>query len=302
MQVGRAAACGHRAADSQYHRVRSGFRQRWQRLGYRVRSVVELFRPRHHRGFLGCPRKSPDSWRPSSTSILTGVGSTSRRRLRQTARQLGHRLFAQCVRLRVHRVDQRERRHLAGEFALAAPGDERSSTAGTSLAVTLYPFRQTRRSFEVVYRIPSSYHWPLKNEYTSADIAAAGGTLLYTSNGSDNIPQFTYNATVAGTIDLVAFTTDRPWKLQQGGGSSPWCRRVLTGAGELRQTAQALSSPANSRRSARLPAAVASSASPEGVRSSRGPELGVGRQALLDHVGGRGRTGVARNTTQRDRW
>ncbi|HEY0340641.1 MAG TPA: hypothetical protein VGC34_07555 [Steroidobacteraceae bacterium] len=79
---------------------------------------------------------------------------------------------------------------------------------GSSLAITLYPFRQTRRSFEVVYRVSSSYKWPLKNEYTSADIAAAGGTLLYTSNGSDNIPHFMYWAAAAGTVNLVAFTSD----------------------------------------------------------------------------------------------
>jgi hypothetical protein len=82
------------------------------------------------------------------------------------------------------------------------------SNSGASLAVTLYPFRQARRSFEVVYRISSSYKWPLKNEYTSADIAASGGTLVYTSSGTDSTPRFTYTAGAAGTVNLVAFTTD----------------------------------------------------------------------------------------------
>ena len=82
------------------------------------------------------------------------------------------------------------------------------SNGGSSLTVTLYPFRQTRRSFEVVYRISASYKWPLKNEYTSADIAASGGTLVFTSSGTDSIPRFTYTAAAAGTVSLVAFTTD----------------------------------------------------------------------------------------------
>ena len=82
------------------------------------------------------------------------------------------------------------------------------SNGGSLLEVTLYPFRQTRRSFEVVYRISASYKWPLKNEYTSADIAASAGTLVYTSSGSDSIPRFTYTPGAAGTVNLVAFTTD----------------------------------------------------------------------------------------------
>jgi hypothetical protein len=59
-----------------------------------------------------------------------------------------------------------------------------------------------------VYRVSPSYKWPLKNEYTSTDVAASGGTLVYTSNGTDNTPSFTYTAGAAGTVDLVAFTTD----------------------------------------------------------------------------------------------
>jgi hypothetical protein len=74
--------------------------------------------------------------------------------------------------------------------------------------VTLYPFRQTRRTREVVYSVNASYSWPVKNEYTTADITASGGTLLYTSNGTDVSPVYTYVPAVSGTVTLVAFTTD----------------------------------------------------------------------------------------------
>lgn len=73
---------------------------------------------------------------------------------------------------------------------------------------TLYPFRQSRRVEEVIYSVPAAYAWPVKNEYTAADLAASGGTLLYTSNGTDVEPQFTYVPSVSGTLTAVGFTTD----------------------------------------------------------------------------------------------
>lgn len=72
----------------------------------------------------------------------------------------------------------------------------------------LFPFRQTRRQKEVVYSVSSSYTWPVKNEYTATDIAASGGTLLFTSNGSDVTPQFTYTPPATGSVTFVAFTID----------------------------------------------------------------------------------------------
>ena len=74
--------------------------------------------------------------------------------------------------------------------------------------IVLYPFRQTRRAYEVVYSVNPNYSWPLKNEYTTSDITASGGTLLYTSNGTDVTPTFTYFAGASGTLTLIAFTTD----------------------------------------------------------------------------------------------
>lgn len=74
--------------------------------------------------------------------------------------------------------------------------------------ISLYPFRQTRRQHEEIYSVPSGYVGPLKNEYTSADIAAIGGTLLYTSNGSDIVPAYTYAPAASGTLTFIAFTTD----------------------------------------------------------------------------------------------
>lgn len=74
--------------------------------------------------------------------------------------------------------------------------------------VTLLPYRQTRRSFEVIYSVNPAYSWPVKNEYTSTDIAASGGTLLYTSNGTDVTPIFNYFPASSGTTTLIAFTAD----------------------------------------------------------------------------------------------
>ena len=79
---------------------------------------------------------------------------------------------------------------------------------GYYAVVTLYPFRQTRRSVEVVYSVPASYSWPVKNEYTLADLTASGGTLIYTSNGTDGVPQFTYAPAATGTVTFAAFTSD----------------------------------------------------------------------------------------------
>lgn len=83
-----------------------------------------------------------------------------------------------------------------------------NTAVGGGLLVTLYPFRQARRAHEVLYSVSSSYVWPVKNEYTTADITASGATLLYTSNGTDVTPVYSYVPVANGTITLVAFTTD----------------------------------------------------------------------------------------------
>lgn len=74
--------------------------------------------------------------------------------------------------------------------------------------VILYPFRQTRRSNEVVWQVPRGYVWPVKNEYTSTDLSASGGTQVYSSNGTDVIPVFTYVPPASGLWALIAFTAD----------------------------------------------------------------------------------------------
>lgn len=74
--------------------------------------------------------------------------------------------------------------------------------------ITLYPFRQTRRAYEVVYSVNPSYRWPVKNEYATSDIKASRGRLLYTSNGVDVTAAYVYAPAASGTITLIAFTTD----------------------------------------------------------------------------------------------
>lgn len=74
--------------------------------------------------------------------------------------------------------------------------------------VILYPFKTTRRAHEVIYSVSSAYAWPVKNEYTTSDITASGATLMYTSNGTDVTPQYSYVPSISGTITFVAFTTD----------------------------------------------------------------------------------------------
>jgi hypothetical protein len=82
-------------------------------------------------------------------------------------------------------------------------------TAGNTATVTLYPFRQTRRAYEVVYSInPSQPRWLGKNEFSAADVSSLGGTLVYTSNGTDITPIFTTTIPNATPLTLVAFTTD----------------------------------------------------------------------------------------------
>lgn len=99
--------------------------------------------------------------------------------------------------------------------AVAGPSSLYLQPPGVTMAnggfysrITLYPFRQTRRAYEVVYSVNPAYTWPVKNEYTAADIAASGATLLYTSNGSDVTPAYTYTPAASGTLTVVAFTTD----------------------------------------------------------------------------------------------
>jgi hypothetical protein len=75
----------------------------------------------------------------------------------------------------------------------------------------LLPNLTTRRragGYEAIYSVNPAYGWPQKNEYTAADLAAAGATLLYASNGSDVTPIYNYTPTAVGTVSFAAFTTD----------------------------------------------------------------------------------------------
>jgi hypothetical protein len=82
-------------------------------------------------------------------------------------------------------------------------------TTDTTAQITLYPFRQTRRNHEVIYSINPSYVWPAgKNELLSSDLAAAGATLLYSSNGTDLIPTTSIARPITAPLTIVAFTTD----------------------------------------------------------------------------------------------
>lgn len=85
---------------------------------------------------------------------------------------------------------------------------------GYYIVGTLYPFKTTRRVNEVVYLGGT---WPSPatgcsgstcNEYTAAQIASAGGTLIYTSNGTDATPTFTYAPAASGSATFHALTLD----------------------------------------------------------------------------------------------
>lgn len=78
----------------------------------------------------------------------------------------------------------------------------------TYATITLLPYRSTRRSHEIIVSVSAAYTWPIKNEYTAADIAASGATTLYTSNGTDVEPTYVYVPAVSGSITFAAFTTD----------------------------------------------------------------------------------------------
>jgi hypothetical protein len=82
------------------------------------------------------------------------------------------------------------------------------ANGGSTATITLYPYRQTRRVKEAIYSVSAAYTWPVKNEYTAADIATSGATLLYTSNGTDVTPVFNYAAGATGTVTFIAFTVD----------------------------------------------------------------------------------------------
>jgi len=79
---------------------------------------------------------------------------------------------------------------------------------GFYVRATLYPYRQTRRDHEVVYSCTPGYSWPVKNEYSLADVTGGCGSLLYTSNGTDVEPTFTYAPAVTSNVTFIAFTTD----------------------------------------------------------------------------------------------
>lgn len=76
------------------------------------------------------------------------------------------------------------------------------------VTVTLYPYLSTRRVKEVVY---IGGTWPAAstvNELSAAQITAAGGTLIYTSNGTDVTPTFNYAPAASGSATFYALTLD----------------------------------------------------------------------------------------------
>lgn len=92
---------------------------------------------------------------------------------------------------------------------LQPPNTVASSPGMNQITFTIYPFRSSRRDHEVLYLVPASYSWPVKNEYVLADITASGAQLLYTGNHTDITPTgtVTFSAT-PGRYNLVAFTAD----------------------------------------------------------------------------------------------
>lgn len=94
-----------------------------------------------------------------------------------------------------------------GSIFLQAPGLA-IANYGYYASITLYPFKTARRVKEVVY---IGGTWPAAsagNELTAAQVTAAGGTLVYTSNGTDSTPTFSYVPLVSGTATFRALTLD----------------------------------------------------------------------------------------------
>jgi len=100
---------------------------------------------------------------------------------------------------------------------------------GYYASITLYPFRQTRRAHEVVYSCTAGYSWPVKNEYALSDVTGGCGTLIYTSNGTDVTPTFTYAPVSSGTVTLIAFTTDGAGEYSRVEPYSPQSQSFLVG-------------------------------------------------------------------------
>lgn len=100
---------------------------------------------------------------------------------------------------------------------------------GFYATITLYPFKQTRRTVELLYSVSASYVWPIKDEYVAADIAASGATLLFTSNGTDVTPQYTFVPSATGTVTFVAFTADGAGHYSRIESYSPMSASLLAG-------------------------------------------------------------------------
>ena len=106
--------------------------------------------------------------------------------------------------------------------------------SGCYATITLYPFRQTRRAREAVYSVDPTYAWPVKDEYTTADIKASGATLIYTSNGTDATLTFEYAPPMSGTVTLIAFTTDGNGDYSRVESFAPQQATLTVGPGCLR--------------------------------------------------------------------
>jgi hypothetical protein len=87
--------------------------------------------------------------------------------------------------------------------------------------ITLYPFRQTRRGYEVLYSVDPSYNWPRGCgghgmngcEYTAVDLGKAGikvSNPMYSSQPVAGLitPMYFYVPAVKGVVTFIAFTTD----------------------------------------------------------------------------------------------
>lgn len=80
--------------------------------------------------------------------------------------------------------------------------------------LTIYPFRSTRRHHEVVYAVPTSYTFPVKNEYTATDIANAvtgGAVLIFTGDTVSTTPSgggVLTGLTIGASYNIIGFTTD----------------------------------------------------------------------------------------------
>lgn len=93
---------------------------------------------------------------------------------------------------------------------LQPPMSQTGIVSSSNASVHIYPFRQTRRAFERTYLASTAYAWPVKDEYTQADIDASGATLIGQTNGATagSLLETYPIAVAAGAYHLIVFTCD----------------------------------------------------------------------------------------------